>query len=165
MSYGHKYTLNKKDTKKFLEKISEIKLDFDSNFMNKKTRVDVLEMSANEKILFIDDKVFIEFKNNIFPALTNKEVLENMPSIIVDKGAVPHICDGADIMAPGVLRINKNFEKEYLVTIVEENFNKKIALAKALFSSEETSNIKSGKVAKNIHFIGDKFWKILREIF
>jgi PUA domain protein len=79
-------------------------------------------------------------------------------------GAVPHICNGADVMAPGVVEVRGEFERRDLIVIKDEKFYKALAVAQALYNSEETQGRKSGKVAENLHFVGDRLWQAAKGI-
>ncbi|MEM0060595.1 MAG: DUF1947 domain-containing protein [Fervidicoccaceae archaeon] len=85
----------------------------------------------------------------------------SIPRIVVNMGAVKPIANGADLMAPGIVKIEGSFPKGSIVLVVEEEKGIPIAVMRSLLSSEEVSSMKKGKVAENIHHIGDKLWKEL----
>jgi predicted RNA-binding protein (TIGR00451 family) len=35
-------------------------------------------------------------------------------------GAVPHICNGADIMAPGIVKVEREFQARAMAVVVDE---------------------------------------------
>ena len=76
-------------------------------------------------------------------------------------GAVPHICNGADVMAPGIIDIDGEFEEKALVTVIDERNRRPIAIAQALVSSEDARIARKGKVFKNLHYVGDEIWNII----
>jgi len=78
-------------------------------------------------------------------------------------GAVPYVCKGADVMAPGVVNINGEFKENDLLLVVDERHGKPLALGIALFNAQAMKNVKHGKIVKNIHYVGDKLWKALRK--
>lgn len=124
--------------------------------------METAKISPQDEILLIDEKpIFIRANGEVFPTLLNMEVLGKLPTITVDMGAVPHLCNGADLMAPGIVKISGEFQAGALAVVVDEKFSKSIALVKTLYSSEELQEKKQGKVADNIHFVGDRFWKVL----
>jgi len=84
--------------------------------------------------------------------------------VVVDMGAIPHICNGADVMAPGVLRVEGEFSAGDLVLIVDERYGRPVAIGSALIDSEAVNSTKQGKVVKNLHYVGDKVWSLLRRI-
>ena len=74
-------------------------------------------------------------------------------------GAVPFISKGADVMRPGIKEIDSNIEKHGPVIIIDEKHGKPIAVGIAMYSFDEISSMKEGKVIKTLHYIGDKIWQ------
>ena len=135
-----------------------------SDFIDPTSTFEVMNIDSENKVFFVDgNPAFIEFKQEIFPTLFNVKVLSQLPYLIVDMGAVSHVCNGADILAPGITKISGNINIGSFVVILEEKFSKKIAIAKALLSSSEMVSKKQGKVAENIHYVSDKFWNMIKE--
>lgn len=91
--------------------------------------------------------------------LKNKDKIP-LAKIVVDAGAVRPISKGADLMAPGIVRIDGSFRANDIAVVVEATQGIPIAVVRALFSSEEISKMKRGKVAINIHHVGDDFWNL-----
>ena len=73
-------------------------------------------------------------------------------------GAVPFVCKGANIMVPGIVRVEDDFERDELVVIIDEKHSKPLAIGISLFSSNEIRKMKQGIVIKNLHFVSDKIW-------
>jgi len=147
--------LSKKEIKELNEKIkSQFNIE---DFFDKREN---LEQEANEftTIKRGNMPIFI-VQENLIPTL--KLLLERqfLPIVTVDMGAVKFITSGADVMRPGIKEISQ-FSKDALVCIVDINNKKPLAVGKALFSSEEMAKQQSGKVIKNIHYVGDKIWQI-----
>ena len=94
----------------------------------------------------------------IFPTLKSP-FLDRLPSVVVDMRAVPHICNGADVMAPGIVEVGGDFELGSLLVVRDVRHNKALAIGSALLSSEEIRLNKKGKAVKNLHYVGDKLWK------
>ena len=92
------------------------------------------------------------------PFLTETEILKKFPYVMVDMGAVKFMCNGANVMRPGITSYSE-FEKENIVCIIEESQHKFLAVGKALVSSSEMESMKKGEVVKNLHYISDKFWE------
>lgn len=92
---------------------------------------------------------------------TIKTLLENnyLPKVTVDMGAVKFVVSGADIMRPGIVDVEE-FEKDAVVSIIDENNKKPLAVGKALLSSEEMQSQEKGKSVKNIHYVGDYIWNL-----
>jgi len=76
---------------------------------------------------------------------------------------VPYVCHGADVMAPGVVRVQGDFNKQDFILVVDERHKQVLAVATALLDSKFVGSLKHGKVAKNVHYVGDKLWNILKQ--
>lgn len=125
-----------------------------------------VEVAGTEviKIFIVDTKpLFAKSKNLLFPTLLFHELLPMLPKVVVDEGAIPHICGGADVMAPGIVKVEGDFEKDDLVTVVDEKYGKVLAIGVALISSPDVKDLKHGKIVKNIHYVGDKLWNLIRK--
>lgn len=115
------------------------------------------------KIYLIDGKPLLASSGGkLFPTLFFDEVFSSLPKIVVDMGAVPHICSGADILAPGVVRIEGQFDIDDFVLVVDEHHNKPLAVSSALLDSRTANQTEHGKIAKNLHYVGDKLWTSLK---
>jgi PUA domain protein len=90
--------------------------------------------------------------------------MQLLPKIVVNMGAVSHICNGADVMAPGVVRIEKDYKSNDYVVIIDERHNKPLAIALALTDSQTARGLQHGKIAKNIHYVGDDLWGQLKKL-
>ena len=124
--------------------------------------MEIIEI-GEEKIYLLNDKpILASIGDIIFPTLLFKEYVDCLPKVIVDMGAVPHICNGADVMAPGIVDINGEFEEKALVAVIDERNRRPIAIAQALVDSEDAKAARRGKVFKNLHYVGDEIWDIIR---
>ena len=129
-----------------------------------RTAIEVRENGI--KLYRIGELIIGEIDDKLYPVIheKNQEVLNELPAIIVDMGAVPHIVNGADVMRPGVRDFRGEFNEGDLVVIRDERNLKPLAVAIALVGLEECKAMKRGKVAKNIHHVNDKIWKLMRGI-
>ena len=117
----------------------------------------------NGKLYLLDSKPFaISTASGLFPSLLNDHVLQTLPSIIVDMGAIPHICNGADVMRPGIREIHGEFEKGAVLLVKDVKFGKSIGICVAETSSESMQTMGKGKAAQNVHYVGDSFWQALK---
>ena len=78
-------------------------------------------------------------------------------------GAVKFMCNGANVMRPGIKNYSE-FSKDEIVCVVEESQNKFLAVGKSLVDSSEMEQISKGEIIKNLHYISDKFWEISKTI-
>lgn len=116
------------------------------------------------KLYILNNKPFaVSTDSGLFPSLLNNEVLKTLPSIVVDMGAIPHICNGADIMRPGIREIHGEFGKGSVLLVKDIKFGKPIGICVAETSSESMQAMAKGKAAQNVHYVGDKFWEALKK--
>ncbi len=156
--------LREKEATQLLEEFSQkLKVDVNQLLDAKKPHIEVAE-TPTAKIFFLNGKPFIaNFKDILVPTLLFEKALLLLPKITVNMGAVPHICNGADLLAPGIVKIDGNFKTNDYVLVIDERHYKPLAIAIALMDSETTRNLKHGKVAKNIHYVGDGLWNQLKK--
>jgi len=115
------------------------------------------------KLYFADDKPLVtSLAEKLFPSLANEELLKTLPSLVVDMGAIPHICNGADIMRPGIKQIQGDFEKGAVVLVKDQKFSKPIAIGVAEVGSASIRAMSKGIAAKNVHYVGDSFWEAVK---
>ena len=81
-----------------------------------------------------------------------------LPHVVVDKGAIKFVVNGADVMRPGIVRVDE-FDEGAVVVIVDEGYGKPLAVGKALFDSMELMAQTGGKSVAMLHHIGDSYWE------
>lgn len=126
-------------------------------------RIEMNEHEGFEIFILNGTPLLARSGGKLFPTLAFADVFPLISKIVVDMGAVPYVCKGADVMAPGVVSVTGEFEENDLVVVVDERHGKPLAIGVALFSSQATKNMKQGKIVKNIHHVGDRIWGHLRE--
>lgn len=130
-----------------------------------------LNLTKKDQVELIDDKykimlinhqpAFFYYENRAIPTLKFLQSHSNiLKTITIDMGAIKFIVQGADVMRPGIVNIGEGIQKDEIIAIIDEKNKKPIAIGKALFSQAEMQVMKSGKVIKNIHFVGDELWKL-----
>ena len=165
MSYvqkRHRSCLKSKDTKKLNVELSEklgIKIQ---DFFESKIRVESYQIDAVTVFLFNGKPLLAKSDDALFFTLIFEEIFSQFPKIVVDMGAVPFVCKGADVMAPGIREIQGKFDENGLVLVVDDRHHKPLAVGLAMFSSEEMNKISNGKVIKTLHYVGDKLWSSLK---
>ena len=158
-----RHYLKDKEMKQLLAEMQKIKVDIQALFSTD-LQIEFAE-SKNVTVYLIDNKPLFARKDNmILPTLPFDDILKFLPKVVVNMGAVPHICNGADVMAPGIVVVKENFGKDSFVVVVDERHQKPLAVGTALYDSETLKNLKHGKTIKNIHWVGDDLWQILRKL-
>ena len=105
----------------------------------------------------------LKIGDSYLPFLSEPEILQKFPKVTVDMGAVKFMCNGANVMRPGIIKFT-DFEKDEIVCIVEESKNKYLAVGKSCVSSKEGESMNKGEIVKNLHYISDKYWESGKEI-
>ena len=157
-----RHFLKEKEARKLLFGFSQrLKTDIEQ-LLEAKSRIEVNETETAEIFIFNGKPLLARSTGEVYPTLAFDEVFSLLPRIVVDMGAVPYVCKGADVMAPGVVSIEGEFEENGLLLVVDERHGKPLAIGVALFSSQAMKNVKHGKIVKNLHHVGDKLWNYLR---
>lgn len=86
-----------------------------------------------------------------------------LPSLRVDRGAIKHVINGADIMVPGLRSeravIESEVEAGTPVAIYAESKEHAIAVGIARMSSAEMRVNDKGIAVENLHYVSDGLWK------
>ncbi len=126
-------------------------------------KVETAELDSGEEVILVDNKpILVKDERGYIPLIFSTDKLD-LKKVMVDMGAVKPVTDGADVMAPGVLRVDENVDEGEIVAVQDEENQKTIAIGKTL---EKGTNIKGdqGKVIKNLHYAGDDFWSLQEEL-
>ncbi|MGC8924269.1 MAG: PUA domain-containing protein [Candidatus Micrarchaeia archaeon] len=127
--------------------------------ISKRDIVEIVNIDGTEVMRVNGTYAFFMYSGRWVPTL--KRIYEeklSLKSVYVDMGAVKFVSNGADVMRPGIVRIDDGINTGDIIGIKEISHDKIIALGEALLSSEGIKNASTGKMAKNIHYIGDKLW-------
>ncbi|MGC9554773.1 MAG: PUA domain-containing protein [Thermoplasmatota archaeon] len=112
---------------------------------------EVILLDGRLDIIMLEDQAF----------LTLSGINKHRPSqcqVTVDRGAVPHVLNGADVMAPGITDADPAIQEGDLVWVRNPE-GTGIAVGRALLSGPEMVERSSGKAVENLHYIGDDLWQ------
>ena len=148
---------------------AEILIQYDQKFVDqifpKKCNVEVIETEAGDTLYAINNVLKLwRSKDGYIPVLTlllNYQV--EMKTIVVDFGAIRYVTNGADVMRPGITKIDPSIKKGDIVRIIEETKNRALAIGKAMFDAPEMEAKSSGKVIRNLHTIQDSVWEFEKQ--
>ena len=99
-------TLSKREGE---EVITIIRKSWPKNIeLGKAKGIKSIECDEDTQILILERIKAIKTNEGIFPFLDQEETLENFPKIEIDLGAIKYVCNGADVMRPGI-KIFKDF--------------------------------------------------------
>jgi PUA domain protein len=144
--------LGRKDVRRLKEEAGSLLGSVDTNAVSQATLED-----GSTVYIFFKEAILARKKDILFPTLINSAI-DDLPSALVDMGAIPYVCNGADVMAPGIMDIEGGFEKDGLLVIRDVKHRKALGIGAALYSSEEMKGLKKGKAILNLHYVGDKIW-------
>ena len=148
---------------------ADILKQYDQEFIDQifpgKSRIEVIYTEAGDILYAINNMLKLwKSTDGFLPVLTlllNKQV--TLKTIIVDMGAIRFVTNGADVMRPGITKIDSNIKKGEIVRIADESHDKTLAVGKAMFDAQEMESIKKGKVVKNLHTIKDSVWNFAKD--
>ena len=144
-------TLSSKDAAVLLQ---DYTISVSKKDLVQKVQTDTLTfLSINKELCFFD------YDGKYVPTLRYLQTHSLLKTITVDMGAIKFVVNGADIMRPGIAEIAVDIQKDEFIVIVDINNKKPIAVGIALFRSQEMQSMSTGKVIKNIHYVGDEIWK------
>ncbi len=159
-----RYPLKTKEAKQVLDEATKtFKHDLEAVFGSKAT-VEVVESDVAEIYLVAGKPVLYKLEGRVLPTLLFEAFLGWAPKIVVDMGAVPYVCKGATVMAPGIVRVEGGFGSGDLVQVVDIKHGKALAIGEALLDSEVAKTTKKGPVVKNLHYVSDKIWDYIKTL-
>jgi PUA domain protein len=159
-----RHPLKSKEAKQVLNQVSE-RLGIDLGaILGTKVVVEVVMADFGQLFLIGGEPFLFRVGENVFPTLFFKDLAARLPKIVVDMGAVPYVCKGADIMAPGIVRIEGEFSKGGIVVVTDEKHGKPLALGASLYDSDVARVAKQGAVVKNYHFVSDRIWNFAKPL-
>ena len=149
--------LSKSDIKKINQ---EIESSYGvKDFFDKKANVELV--TDEFEIVTLDkEPCFFYSEGKIIPTLKLLLKENFMKKVTIDMGAVKFIASGADLMRPGITEIDDGISEGDFISVIDVEHKKPIAIGQALMNSEDMRNADNGKVIKNIHYVGDKLWKL-----
>jgi PUA domain protein len=166
MKIKQRHFIRKSELKPLKEEISK---NYNQKFIDqvfpKNSKVEVIQTEAGDTLYAINNELKLWKSNEGYiPVLTlllNKRV--DLKKIIVDKGAIKYVANGADIMRPGIIEIDPTIKKGDILVIVDETHDRALAIGKALFDAKVMKEKDSGKVVKNLHTINDSVWEFEKQ--
>ncbi len=159
-----KHAISKKERKKLAMRLRDALGDPAQRKVLEADKVEVAKTKDGLVLYYIDEvPLFVELEGRIIPTVLGAQLGAcSSPYVVVDAGAVPHILNGADVMVPGIVSIKGDFREGAIVIVVDEK-KRVLAVGTALMSSDRIRQEKKGKAIKNLHYVGDKLWKVYME--
>ena len=159
-----RHFLKAKEAKTLLDKASQkLKIDLEQ-ILKAKANVELVETEFAKIFLINGKPVLVKAGENVFPTLVFNEFFTLAPKVVIDMGAVPHVCSGANVMAPGIVRFEGEFKSGDFVLVVDEKHGKPIAIGEIIYDVDAAQMVSQGVVVKNIHFVSDKIWDYIKKL-
>jgi malignant T-cell-amplified sequence len=113
-----------------------------------------------EGVVFVelDGYEFVQSLDVFIPFLGSQETLALFPSAVVDEGAIRFLLNGADVMRPGIRKMDEWGPAGRMVVIKEERKGRAIAVGPSSVPSSEALGMTKGSCVKNVHHVGDRYW-------
>ena len=147
-----RHVLSKKDYKSFMQKLQAFNIDGSS--------MRDIEIDSNKKneIYYFGGKPI--FYNGIPTLYLINYLKVRTHTITVDSGAVPHLMNGSNLFAPGIIEMDPEIRKGDMV-FIKNTDGLYIAIGE---SNDDEKNIMSSKKAEAVtilHYLNDKIMKEL----
>ena len=155
------YNLSKKEINQFLHNVLKW-LPKEIELSTKNIRI--AEIDDGNSIIIENNYYFVRKDNEIVPFINMNKILQYFGKITIDKGAIRFICDGANVMRPGIIRFIGDFNSGDIVSVIEEEHEKTLSVGIALCNSSEAKSLNKGIIVKNTHYVGDIFWEAFKTI-
>jgi PUA domain protein len=147
-----RHMLRKKEAKKISNFFKE---NYDVEVKGKMERFEFEDLA----VITVDkEPLILEYEGRYY--FTVYGVLKFKPEkgkVVVDKGAMPYIMNGADVMKPGIVEVDEGIKAGDFVYVAVEEKLTPIAVGIALVDGVEMKGGK-GKAVKNIHHLKDDIW-------
>ena len=115
------------------------------------------QVAPTTKIVACGQFLAIHKDEKVIPFLGDNDTLRFFPSITVHSGAISHVCNGANIMRPGIISFSE-YSKGDIVIVIEAKYHKPIAVGESTLSSKDSEDAVKGVIIQNLHYVGDKAW-------
>lgn len=147
--------LSKSDIKKLLQEIKD-QYDWTPEF-NPKSNVELVD----KNYYYVNGEIKWFYKDGIlFPHLKVLHETCFLKKVVVDKGAIKFVTNGADVFRPGIVQFDADIEEGEAIAIEEETHGKILAIGLADGTTKEMEESSGGKIIKNIHWVGDEIWSL-----
>lgn len=113
-----------------------------------------------EGIVFVEFNgyEFVQSGGSFIPFLGSQATVAVFPTAVVDDGAVRFLINGADVMRPGIRKMDDWGPAGKIVVVKEEKKGRAIAVGTSIVGSSEAKAMTKGICVKNIHHVGDRYW-------
>ena len=154
----HRHRLRRKEVRKLADELREA---LGVETFGEEEAVDQGDTQRFQVVLFGNEAVGVVLAEG--PFLTVRGLLRWKPQkrfVSVDEGAIRFICNGADVMGPGITESDHGIGTGELVWVRDGKHHKPLAIGRALVSGGVMASKAPGKAVKNLHYVGDELWNL-----
>jgi PUA domain protein len=154
----HRHRLRRKEIKKIAD---DIESAVGVKAFDECAAVDLADAQRFEVVIFENTVVGVMLEGKAFPTVRG---LLRWPAsrrfVSIDEGAIKFICNGADVMGPGITEADPAIAVNDPVWVRDARHKKPLAIGKALADGAALASKAPGKAVKNLHYIGDELWSL-----
>ncbi|MBM4248725.1 MAG: RNA-binding protein [Euryarchaeota archaeon] len=154
----HRHRLRRKEIRKLAD---DIEAALGVRTFDEGAAVDLADAQRFEVVVFDNSVVAVVFEGKAF--LTVRGLLRwpaSRAHVSIDEGAVKYICNGADVMGPGITGADPAIREGDPVWVRDTRHQKPLAIGRALAGGAALASKAPGKAVKNLHYIGDELWNL-----
>lgn len=152
---------------KLVEQMPSLDGDYIENLLPKKEKCLSVRCAGHLIIVANEagEPLFFQYRDGpFFPTLrTLHKYPFLLPVLRVDRGAIKHVLNGADVMVPGLRSeravIESEVRKERVVAIYAESKEHAIAVGTTRMSTDDMRKMEKGIAVETAHFLTDGLWK------
>ncbi|MFX0169979.1 MAG: PUA domain-containing protein [Candidatus Hodarchaeota archaeon] len=131
-----------------------------------KGTVERVLLADKTELYFVQGTLWLVVKSNLLfpglPALLEGTV--QLPQVVVDMGAVAHIINGADVMAPGIFELDRTLTEGMLAVVIDQKNLMPLAVGRMLMDAATVLETRRGRAIETLHYIGDAVWNLVKEL-
>jgi len=157
-----KWVVSRRDSVEMISKI-ESSLGLSLN-LPKSAQAQCAEPEEGAVFVSLNGYEFVQSGTGFFPFLGSSETLALFPSAVVDEGAIKFLLNGADVMRPGIRKLDDWGEAGRMVVVREEKKGRAIAVGPSTVPSAEAQGMSKGTCVRNVHHVGDRYWNLHRSL-
>ena len=157
-----KWVLSRRDSGDMISKI-EGSLGL-SLQLPKSAQAQCSEPEEGAVFVSLDGFEFVQAGDSFFPYLGSQPTLALFPQAFVDEGAIKFLINGADVMRPGIRRLDDWGPQGRMVVVREEKKGRAIAVGPSLVPGSEAQGMSKGGCIRNVHHVGDRYWNLHKSL-
>jgi len=157
-----KWVLSRRDSAEMISKI-EGSLGL-SLQLPKSSQANCAEPEEGAVFVALDGYEFVQAGEKFFPFLGSQATLALFPQAFVDEGAIRFLLNGADVMRPGIRKLDDWGPAGRMVVVREEKKGRAIAVGTSFVSGPEAKEMSKGGCVKNLHHVGDRYWNLHKSL-